>query len=130
MSTEKLIAVAAVAACCAVLAFAPARASCRVRVLHGADATGKSIYAGSFSPVTKATYTRYGEVVDIVEAGVYSLQFLVPQPVGTEPESCDRRVVRGGSWYSRPKLSTASFRRAYRTYAPVYDVGFRVVVEP
>lgn len=29
---------AAVAACCAVLAFAPVRASCRVRVLHGADA--------------------------------------------------------------------------------------------
>lgn len=73
--------------CCAVLAFAPVRASCRVRVLLGADATGKSIYAGSFSPVTKATYTRYSEVVDIVEAGVYSLQFLVPQPVGTEPES-------------------------------------------
>ena len=69
------------------------RASCRVRVLHGADATGKSIYAGSFSPVTKATYTRYSEVVDIVEAGVYSLQFLVPQPVGTEPESCDKCVV-------------------------------------
>ena len=41
-----------------------------------------------------------------------------------------RLVVRGGSWYSRPKLSTASFRRAYRPYAPVYDVGFRVVVEP
>ena len=41
----------------------------------------------------------------------------------------DRRVVRGGSWYSRPKLSTASFRRAYRPYAHVYDVGFRIVVE-
>ena len=41
----------------------------------------------------------------------------------------EKRVVRGGSWYSRPKLATASFRRAYRPYAPVYDVGFRVVVE-
>ena len=77
------------------------RASCRVRVLHGADATGKSIYAGSFSPVTKATYTRYSEVVDIVEAGVYSLQFLVPQPVGTEPESCDKCVVIDNVCFAR-----------------------------
>ena len=45
------------------------------------------------------------------------------------PEGDERRVVRGGSWYSRPKLATASFRRAYRPYASVYDVGFRVVVE-
>ena len=40
-----------------------------------------------------------------------------------------RRVGRGGSWYSRPKLATATFRRAYRPYAPVYDVGFRILVE-
>jgi len=45
------------------------------------------------------------------------------------PDGDERRVVRGGSWYSRPKLATASFRRAYRPYAPVYDVGFRIVVE-
>ena len=69
------------------------RASCHVRILHGADATGKVLYESVFSPVTKATYTRYSEVVDIVEAGVYSLQFLLPQPVDTEPESCDKCVV-------------------------------------
>ena len=77
------------------------RASCLVRVLHGADATGKSIYAGAFSPVTKATYARYNEVVDIVEAGVYSLQFLLPQPVGTEPESCDKCVVIDNVCFAR-----------------------------
>ncbi|MBP5321855.1 MAG: SUMF1/EgtB/PvdO family nonheme iron enzyme, partial [Kiritimatiellae bacterium] len=46
---------------------------------------------------------------------------------GTEGE--ERRVARGGSWYSRPKFATASFRRAYHSFAPVYDVGFRIVVE-
>jgi formylglycine-generating enzyme required for sulfatase activity len=40
-----------------------------------------------------------------------------------------KRVVRGGSWWDRPKYATASFRRAYRPYQPVYNVGFRVVVE-
>lgn len=39
------------------------------------------------------------------------------------------RVARGGSWWDRPKYATASFRRAYRPYQPVYNVGFRVVVE-
>ena len=77
------------------------RASCHVRILHGADATGKSIYAGAFSPVTKATYTRYSEVVDIVEAGVYSLQFFLPQPVGTEPEACDKCVVIDNVCFAR-----------------------------
>ena len=54
------------------------RASCRVRVLHDAEATGKLLYEGAFSPVTKATYARYSEVVDIARPGVYSLQFLLP----------------------------------------------------
>ena len=58
----------------------------------------------------------------------------VPYPYAADdgrnaPGGDERRVVRGGSWYSRPKLATASFRRAYRPYAPVYDVGFRIVVE-
>ncbi len=41
----------------------------------------------------------------------------------------EKRVVRGGSWWDRPKHATASFRRAYRPYQPVYNVGFRVVIE-
>ncbi len=40
-----------------------------------------------------------------------------------------KRVARGGSWWDRPKHATASFRRAYRPYQPVYNVGFRVAVE-
>ncbi|MCF7847987.1 MAG: SUMF1/EgtB/PvdO family nonheme iron enzyme [Kiritimatiellales bacterium] len=39
------------------------------------------------------------------------------------------KVVRGGSWYDRPKHATASFRRPYRDYQRVYNVGFRVIVE-
>lgn len=39
-----------------------------------------------------------------------------------------KRVVRGGSWYDRPKRSTSSFRLPYRDYQKVYNVGFRVVM--
>lgn len=45
------------------------------------------------------------------------------------PAGGAKRVVRGGSWWDRPKHATASFRRAYRPYQPVYNVGFRVAVE-
>ncbi len=38
-----------------------------------------------------------------------------------------KRVVRGGSWRDRPSRARASFRLAYRSYQPVYNVGFRVL---
>ena len=40
-----------------------------------------------------------------------------------------KRVVRGGSWYDRPKRCTSSYRFGYRYYQKVYNVGFRVVIE-
>jgi formylglycine-generating enzyme required for sulfatase activity len=39
------------------------------------------------------------------------------------------KVVRGGSWYDRPHRATASFRLDYPAWQPVYNVGFRVVME-
>jgi len=39
------------------------------------------------------------------------------------------KVVRGGSWYDRPKCATASYRLPYAFYQRVYNVGFRVIVE-
>lgn len=39
------------------------------------------------------------------------------------------RVVRGGSWYDRPRRATASWRWGYPGWRPVYNVGFRVIIE-
>ncbi|MAG94677.1 MAG: hypothetical protein CMJ48_13160 [Planctomycetaceae bacterium] len=41
----------------------------------------------------------------------------------------DRAVVRGGSWYDRPKHCRSAFRQSYRPFQRIYDVGFRVVCE-
>jgi len=41
-----------------------------------------------------------------------------------------KRVIRGGSWYDRPKRCTSSYRYGYRDYQKVFNVGFRVVMEP
>jgi len=55
---------------------------------------------------------------------------LAPSTLDPRPSSLTtRRVVRGGSWYDRPKRCTSSFRLAYQPYEPVFNVGFRVVVE-
>ena len=40
-----------------------------------------------------------------------------------------RKVVRGGSFASRPRNATSSFRQGYETWQKVFDVGFRVVIE-
>jgi len=39
------------------------------------------------------------------------------------------KVVRGGSWYDRPKRSRSAYRLSYPAWRKVYNVGFRVVVE-
>lgn len=45
-----------------------------------------------------------------------------------DPAAEGRRVVRGGSWFDRPKRARAGFRLAYEPWQPVYNVGFRVVL--
>ena len=44
-------------------------------------------------------------------------------------DATSRRVVRGGSWYDRPKRCTSAYRLSYAPYQPVFNVGFRVVGE-
>ena len=39
------------------------------------------------------------------------------------------KVVRGGSWYDRPKCATSSCRLPYAPFQRVYNVGFRVMME-
>ncbi len=41
----------------------------------------------------------------------------------------DRRTIRGGSWYDRPKRCGSASRLGYPTWRRVYNVGFRVVCE-
>jgi formylglycine-generating enzyme required for sulfatase activity len=40
------------------------------------------------------------------------------------------KVVRGGSWNDTARFATSASRWRYPKYQPVYDVGFRVVVQP
>ena len=49
---------------------------------------------------------------------------------GREDESAEGpKAVRGGSFASRPRNATSSFRQAYLPWQKVFDTGFRVVLE-
>ena len=39
------------------------------------------------------------------------------------------KVVRGGSYIERPKVSTSYARKAYYPHQRVFNVGFRVIIE-
>jgi formylglycine-generating enzyme required for sulfatase activity len=41
-----------------------------------------------------------------------------------------RRVIRGGGWHDRQYRSTSSYRLAFPPWQKVYNVGFRIVIEP
>ena len=45
------------------------------------------------------------------------------------PRSDGRKVVRGGSYYDRPKRCRSSFRLSYPAWQRVHNVGFRVVCD-
>ena len=42
----------------------------------------------------------------------------------------EKKVVRGGSWRDVPARSTSDFRLGYAPWQKIYNVGFRVVLEP
>lgn len=47
-----------------------------------------------------------------------------------DPSAQGRRIIRGGSWYDRPHRAATSYRLSYQPWQPVFNVGFRIVVEP
>ncbi len=52
------------------------------------------------------------------------------QAAALQPNSTSaKRVVRGGSFYDRPKRCRSSHRRAYPAWQGVHDVGFRVLID-
>lgn len=47
----------------------------------------------------------------------------------SETDAEGRAVARGGSWYSRPEKAQFNARVFYPPWQPVYDVGFRVLLD-
>ena len=74
---------------------------------------------GTYQPNPWGLYDMHGNAAE------WTRSAWQPQPTKDDP----RKVVRGGSWYDRPKHARSGVRRSYRAYQAVFDVGFRVVLE-
>ncbi len=86
------------------------------------------------------TYLPKDESVDDGQLVTVGGKKYAPNPFGlynmhgnvaewTRSGSGENRVVRGGSYFERPKYSTAHSRKEYFHYQPVFNVGFRVILE-
>jgi len=99
---------------------------CEERCHDGAVATAN---VGSYRPNAWGLYDMHGNVAE------WTLSTYEPYPYGNDdgrnaPTSEGRKVVRGGSWYDRPKRCRSAFRLSYPVWQKVYNVGFRMVFEP
>ncbi len=83
--------------------------------------------AGKYQPSPWGLFDMHGNVAEWTSSEFRPYPYVATD--GREnPDAAGRRVVRGGSWFDRPKRATASFRLAYERWQPVYNVGFRVVI--
>ncbi|MFV1967765.1 MAG: SUMF1/EgtB/PvdO family nonheme iron enzyme [Pirellulaceae bacterium] len=83
---------------------------------------------GAYKPNAWGLLDMHGNVTE------WTRSAFVPYPYHdddgrNERSSAASRVVRGGSWRDRPHRARSAFRLGYRSYQPVYNVGFRVVCE-
>lgn len=81
---------------------------------------------GTYRPNAWGLYDMHGNAAE------WTRSAYIPYPYRDDDgrndlKPADKRVVRGGSWYDRPKRCRSAFRLAYREYQPVYNVGFRIV---
>ncbi|MHC4215369.1 MAG: formylglycine-generating enzyme family protein, partial [Planctomycetota bacterium] len=83
---------------------------------------------GSYRPNAWGLYDMHGNVWE------WTVSSYEPYPYRdgdgrNDVESASRKVVRGGSWYDRPKRCRSGFRLSYPRWQRVYNVGFRLVIE-
>ena len=78
---------------------------------------------GSYAPNVWGLYDMHGNVAEWTSSPWRSY------PYDEKTADGDLKVVRGGSWYRRPVVSSSAWRWRYPSWMRPFDVGFRVVVE-
>jgi formylglycine-generating enzyme required for sulfatase activity len=94
------------------------------------DGTLHLAAVGSYEPNAWGLHDMHGNAAE------WTRDPYAPYPFGhgagatdaTEETRHVQRVVRGGSWRSRPHWARAALRLDYPQWQKVYDTGFRIVV--
>ena len=88
---------------------------------------GKTVQVGSYPPNGFGLHDVHGNVWEWVE-DCWNESYAGAPTDGSAWESgdCSRRVLRGGSWYSRPRYLRSAFRYGYTTGFRNNDFGFRI----
>ena len=84
--------------------------------------------AGKYAPNAWGLHDMHGNVAEWTRS-IYKPYPYAETDGRNDLNAKGKRVIRGGSWYDRPKRCTSSYRFGYRDYQKVYNVGFRVVIE-
>jgi len=90
------------------------------------DGAFLSVAGGKYQPNAWGLHDMHGNVAEWTRS-VYRPYPYSAADGRNDPDAAGRRVVRGGSWYDRPKRCRSAFRLSYRPYQRVFNVGFRVV---
>jgi formylglycine-generating enzyme required for sulfatase activity len=83
---------------------------------------------GSFPPNAWGLHDMHGNVSEWCRT-TYRPYPYRPGDGRDEPQAAGPKVVRGGSWNDTLRFATSAARWRYEPYKPVYNVGFRVLLE-
>ena len=83
---------------------------------------------GRYRPNAWGLHDMHGNVWEWTRSGYRAYPYRADDG-RNRPDAAAGKVVRGGSWYDRPKRCRSAFRLSYPAWQRVYNVGFRVVVE-
>jgi formylglycine-generating enzyme required for sulfatase activity len=96
------------------------------RDLRFNDGTLVTSAVGAYRPNRWGLHDMHGNVSEWTRSAYRSYPYREDDGRNS-PSAPGDRVVRGGSWYDRPKRARSAFRLAHRPYQKVFNVGFRVV---
>ena len=99
------------------------------RDLHFNDGGFVTVPVGSYQPNPWGLHDLHGNAWEWTRSEFRPYPYRDADGRNALTTAAAQRVVRGGSWYDRPKRCTASFRLAYPSWQRVFNVGFRIVCE-
>jgi formylglycine-generating enzyme required for sulfatase activity len=95
------------------------------------DGTLATADVGSYKPNAWGLHDLHGNVWEWTRSSYLPYPYRKHDGRSTllHVQTSGRKVVRGGSWYDRPKRCRSAFRLSYPAWRKVYNVGFRIIVQ-